>query len=314
MLRESVLLLLMGLAAAFFFSTTFVLNRVMALEGGHWFWSAALRYLYMVLLLSAGLALFKGPAYLRALGREFIAHGRFWCLAGGVGFAGFYALLCFAAAGSPGWVVATTWQLTLVASLLVLTAFGRTIALRTWLLTLLVVAGVSLVNLDHFAFAPFEALALNVGCILLAACCYPLGNQLVWEARRGRAGLPVIDRCWLDNAFAKVLLLSLGSLPCWALLGALVDVGAPSRGQLISVAWVALCSGVIATSLFLAARQRADTPGRLALVDATQSGEVLFALGAEQWLLATALPSWPGVAGLLLTLAGLLALVFSARH
>ena len=35
-----------GLLAAFFFSSTFVLNRAMSLGGGHWVWSAALRYGY----------------------------------------------------------------------------------------------------------------------------------------------------------------------------------------------------------------------------------------------------------------------------
>ena len=48
-------LMLTGLAAGLFFSSTFVLNRAMSLEGGHWYWSAALRYFYMVILLGGGL-------------------------------------------------------------------------------------------------------------------------------------------------------------------------------------------------------------------------------------------------------------------
>ena len=31
-------LMLLGLAAGMFFSATFILNRAMSLEGGHWYW------------------------------------------------------------------------------------------------------------------------------------------------------------------------------------------------------------------------------------------------------------------------------------
>jgi len=45
-------LLWLGLLAAALFSITFVLNRAMSLEGGHWVWSASLRYFDTALLLS----------------------------------------------------------------------------------------------------------------------------------------------------------------------------------------------------------------------------------------------------------------------
>ena len=37
-------LILIGLLSGLFFSSTFILNRVMSLEGGHWLWSAFLQY------------------------------------------------------------------------------------------------------------------------------------------------------------------------------------------------------------------------------------------------------------------------------
>lgn len=40
--------ILLGLCAAFFFATTFVLNRGMELSGGSWIWSASLRFMFMV--------------------------------------------------------------------------------------------------------------------------------------------------------------------------------------------------------------------------------------------------------------------------
>ncbi len=49
-------LVLTGILAALFFSSTFVLNRAMSLEGGHWLWTASLRYVWMLLLLCIWLA------------------------------------------------------------------------------------------------------------------------------------------------------------------------------------------------------------------------------------------------------------------
>ena len=41
----------LGLLSGLFFSSTFVLNEIMSEQGGHWFWSASLRYLFMVFFL-----------------------------------------------------------------------------------------------------------------------------------------------------------------------------------------------------------------------------------------------------------------------
>lgn len=142
-------LIAIGLLAGLFFSSTFILNRLMSLEGGHWLWSAALRYGYMVLLLMIGLPLFRGGPSLHALLRLFGRHWKFWTLAGSIGFGGFYALICFSADHAPGWVVATTWQLTIIASLFVLMGFGRSFPRRTWIFSGIVFSGILLVNLVH---------------------------------------------------------------------------------------------------------------------------------------------------------------------
>ena len=42
---------LLGALAALFFSSTFILNRAMSLEGGHWVWAASLRYAFMLPIL-----------------------------------------------------------------------------------------------------------------------------------------------------------------------------------------------------------------------------------------------------------------------
>lgn len=303
--------MLLGLAAGLFFSTTFVLNRAMSLEDGHWYWTAALRYGFMVVLLGIGLATVKGPGYAWRVVMEWRRHWLFWTMSGSIGFGCFYALLCFAADFAPGWVVATTWQMTIIATLVVLRFFGGRFAGRIWLYALLVFAGVVLVNLSNVTLGDLQPLLLGSLPVLAAALCYPLGNQLVWEARRGHRHLPSIDASLVDNSFAKVLLLSLGSLPFWLLLYCWIPAGAPTSGQLLNTGLVALFSGVIATTLFLHARGSAINASQLAAVDATQASEVLFALVGEIVVLHAPVPSSLGLTGMVVTIIGLVAF---ARH
>ncbi len=304
-------LMLLGLAAGMFFSATFIFNRAISLEGGHWYWSAALRYGYMIGFLGVGISLFKGGAYFRRIVAEFRRHWWFWTLTGSIGFGGFYSLICFAADHSPGWVVATTWQLTIIASLLVLMLFGKTFSKKIWLYSFIVFSGVFLVNVSQVESGNLMALLLGTSPVLAAAFLYPLGNQLVWEAKQGRAGLPRLDAELLDNAFAKVLLLSVGTIPFWLLLYPFTDAVLPSQGQYLQVALVALFSGVIATSLFLSARNRADNASKLAAVDATQSSEVVFAMAGEVMFLQALLPNSLGLIGMFVACIGLIAFV---RH
>jgi drug/metabolite transporter (DMT)-like permease len=306
-------LMTIGLISGGFFSATFVLNRVMSLEGGHWFWSAALRYGYMLLFLGIGMGLTRGWPFLKALFKELHRNALFWSVAGSIGFGAFYALICFSADHSPGWVVAVTWQLTIIASLFVLTGFGRRFPKKIWAWALVVFGGVCLVNLGHFETAHPRSLLMGAIPVIVAAFCYPLGNQLVWEAKFGRRGVPKIDEFILDNVFARVFLLSAGSIPFWGVLYFLTDPGQPLPGQWVNTATVALFSGVVATSLFLYARGKADTPAKLAAVDATQCSEVVFALGGEIFFLGAGFPNAIGITGILITGVGLIAFARSSK-
>jgi drug/metabolite transporter (DMT)-like permease len=298
-------LISIGLLSGLFFSSTFILNRLMSLEGGHWVWSASLRYFYMILLLSVGQIAFQGA---RAFGQVlvlFFNHWKFWVISGSIGFGGFYALICFSADHAPGWVVATTWQFTIIASLFVLICFGRSFPKKTWIFSLVVFIGVLTVNLSHLDSVDAKEILLGGFPVLIAAFCYPIGNQLVWEARHGRRYLPKIESSHLDNPFNKVLLLSLGSLPFWCILILISSPPAPSSGQLIHTALVALFSGIIATSLFLYARGKSRRASELAAVDATQSSEVIFALIGEIVILHAALPNGIALSGIFLVFIGL---------
>ena len=302
-------LILIGLLSGFFFSSTFVLNRIMSLSGGHWVWSASLRYGYMILLLTVWLLAFRGTAALaRTLGL-FFSHLAFWVTAGSIGFGAFYALICYSADYAPGWIVATTWQFTIIATLVVLTAFGRRFPRRIWLFSTLVFAGVFLVNVSQAGAADPADLIKGALPVLIAAFCYPIGNQLVWEAKTGHGRLPDISGSELEHPFVKVLLMSLGSVPFWCLLVALTAPPPPAVGQIVNTALVALFSGVMATSLFLFARNESKTGSQLAAVDATQSSEVIFALAGEILILGAAPPNALGVVGILVTGAGLLLFV-----
>jgi len=298
-------LITIGLLSGMFFSSTFILNRVMSLEGGHWVWSASLRYMYMVLFLILSVPIFQGRGTLHQIFRLFYQHWKFWVVAGSIGFGCFYALLCFSADHAPGWIIATTWQLTIIASLFVLICFGRSFPKKTWLFSLIVFTGVLMVNLSHIDTADLKGVFMGGLPVLVAAFCYPVGNQLVWEARNGNKNLPDIKSPYIDNPFNKVLLLSLGSLPFWGLLILVTAPSLPSSGQLFNTALVALFSGIFATSLFLYARGKSKRASELAAVDATQSSEVIFAMTGEILLLSSPLPNTIALVGIFMVFSGL---------
>jgi len=299
-------LIALGVLAALFFSSTFVLNRSMSLEGGHWVWTASLRFAWMLLLLTGWMLAARGPRGVRAAWTLFRRHPAFWTAAGSVGFGVFYSLVSFASSYAAGWVVAATWQTTLLATPLVLLAFGRRVPARGVLLTLLIFAGILLVNAEHAGTGGAGGAWRGALPVVLAAFAYPLGNQMVWEARNGGHGrIPAMADPALDDRFAVVWLMTLGSVPFWLLLALAARPPAPSAGQVASTGVVALLAGVVATTLFLHARHGAREPYELAAVDSTQAAEVVFSLAGEVLLLDAALPGAAGWAGIALTVVGL---------
>lgn len=302
--NDSIFLLIIGLLAALFFSATFLINRAISMDGGHWYWSASLRFMFTLLFLSIGFVLFKGFSYLKKVLKEYIQNFIFWNIAGTIGFGFFYSMICYAADFSPAWVVATTWQMTILASLFVLAFFGKKLSKKIWLFTFVIFIGVTLVNMSHFDMNNLDALFLGFFPVLIAAFSYPIGNQLVWE-RKSKKEERGEDTSIFKNAFAKVYLLTLGSFPLWIILYFITSPGLPETSQYINVAMVSILSGIIATTLFLYARNHANTTGKLILVDATQAGEVFFALFGEVILLGALFPNIYGWFGLVLTLAGL---------
>lgn len=306
--NSSSFLLIIGLFAALFFTATFLINRAISLDGGHWYFSAMLRFFYTILFVAFGFVLFKGFDYLKAVIKEYISNFKFWTISGTIGFGIFYSLICYAADYSPAWVVTTTWQITIIASLIVLAMFGRKLSKKIWFFSFIIFLGVSLVNLSHMDTSNLEVLLLGFLPVLVAAFAFPYGNQLVWEEKKKREEKQENYEI-LNNAFVKLFLLTLGSFPLWLVLYFTTDAVAPSSGQYLSVALITIFSGVIATSLFLYARSKANTPEKLVAVDASQSAEVFFALLGEMIFLNVAFPNISGIVGIIITIIGLVVLV-----
>jgi drug/metabolite transporter (DMT)-like permease len=286
----------------------------MSLAGGHWAWSASLRFGYMLVFLTLIILLTQGRKALAEIKDVFIQHWRFWILAGTIGFGIFYSLITFSASFAAGWVVATTWQVTILATPIVLHFFGRKVPNQGLLFTGIIFIGILLVNIEHAQVTSLREVFLSAVPVLVAAFAYPIGNQLVWEARHGEnKRIPHITHPILENGLARVLLMTLGSIPFWILFLILTTPPAPSQGQWISTALVALFSGVIATTIFLYARHLCKRSYEIAAVDATQSMEVVFSLIGEIVFLKGSLPSMLGLFGVLLTMVGLGAFMASQK-
>ena len=302
-------LLGLGLLAAALFSITFVLNRAMSLGGGNWVWSASLRYFDTAVLLGSWLLLRRGARYLGDVLRLFRRRLTFWLLAGGIGFGIFYACCCFAADHAPGWIIAATWQLTILATPLVLRAFGAPVPFRGVVFLLLVFAGVLAINAQRIlSNVPVDQILAGVLPALVAAFAFPVGNQLLNRAKHE----PGDDAAILADPTAAVFLLTLGSLPVFSLLVLIAMPSYPSASQIAATGIIALVAGCLATTLFIYARNLSNDSYRIAAVDATQAGEVAFALLGEMFALGVAPPDILSWIGLVAVVGGLVGFTFRA--
>jgi len=300
-------LILLGLLSAAFFSATFILNRSMSLSGGHWVWSSSLRFFYMFFLLVIFITITRGADYLRDVIKIFIKNSIFWLIAGSIGFGIFYSLLCYAADHAPGWVVAGTWQFTVIATPIVLLTFREKVPRYGVLFSFLIFLGILLIQFyNKESELSVKHILYGVIPVVIAAFSYPTGNQLLNFAKHGNHSLiPHIDSPILKDAPTCVLLMTMGSIPFWILLLVIIGPPLPLKNQLINTAIVAISSGIIATSIFYKARNASKSPYIISAVDATQSGEVIFSLAGEILLLNGALPNLTGGIGIIIIVVGI---------
>ncbi|UNL83560.1 DMT family transporter [Priestia koreensis] len=296
-----------GVGAAFFFAFTFVLNRSMELSGGSWIWSASLRYIFMIpFLLVIVLARRNFGALLIEMKRNLLS----WIIWSFVGFGLFYGPLCYAAAYSPGWLIAGTWQVTIISGALLAPLFYELrslddgvvkirggISFRGLSMSLIILLGIAIMQMEQAKELSGVALLLGVIPVLVASFAYPLGNRKMMEVCEGRL-----------DPYQRVLGMTLASLPLWLLLslyGFIVE-GPPTGQQSVQALLVAVSSGVIATVLFFRATDMVrGNMQKLAAVEATQSIEVLFALIGEVFVLSAPLPSLFSWLGMMLVIVGM---------
>lgn len=295
--------IILGIVAAFFFAFSFVFNRSMELEGGSWLYTASLRYLFMLPFLLA-IVMLRGR--LRSLWQEMRANPGQWFVWSIVGFGLFYAPLSFAAAYGPGWLIAGTWQITIIAGSLLVPFFGQKIPYKGLSMSLLILAGVALMQLQEAGQLGAKEALLGILPVLVAAFAYPLGNRKMMELTKGRI-----------HAYERVLGMTVASLPFWLVLGGIgyVMEGPPSMSQTLQSLVVALTAGIVATVLFFTATDLAKgNAQKLAAVEATQAGSVVFAVALEAVLLQAPLPGiWSSV-GVLLVIVGMVLHSYVSRQ
>ncbi|AFM41302.1 hypothetical protein Desaci_2349 [Desulfosporosinus acidiphilus SJ4] len=287
----------LGILASFFFAFTFVLNRAMNLSGGSWVWSAVLRYEFMVppLLL---IVIVRGN--IKALLKDMVSKFWLWLGWSTVGFGLFYAPLCFAAAYGPAWLVASMWQITIVAGSLLAPLFYEVVStdsgpqkirakvpIKGLWISLIILVGVTVIQFQQIQHLSVKEILLGVLPVIVAAFAYPLGNRKMMEA------------CGSDlDTYQRVLGMTLASLPFWIIMSVFgyLNVGLPSYQQINQALIVALSSGVIATILFFTATDLSKGDlHKLAAVEATQSGEIIFSLLGEVFILRG---NYPGIVSL----------------
>ncbi len=291
--------IIIGILAAMFFSVTFILNRSMELDGGSWAWSASLRFIFMLplLLLIVGFRRNIKPVLLHIK-----QNPSAWFIWSTVGFGLFYAPITFATIYGPGWLVAATFQLTIIAGSFLVPILNKnkkqTIPIQSVMISLVILGGVFLMQLEHANAVPLMSVVLCVLPLLISAVAYPLGNRKMMQVVNGEL-----------NTFQRILGMTIASMPFCILLSiyGFASHGLPELSQLSQTFIVAIFSGIIATVLFFYATElvQNDTE-KLAGVEATQSGEVVFALFGELLLLSAPLPSLVSFIGILLVIVGMI--------
>jgi hypothetical protein len=280
----------------------------MELSGGSWMWSASLRYFFMVPFLWL-MVYFRGG--LRPLFAEMKSSPVPWFGWSFLAFVLFYAPITFAAAYGPGWLISGTWQLTIVAGVLLAPLFILTvqtkdgvrkvrqqIPLVSLAISGLILLGIVLIQVPHANDVSVRTLLLGIIPVVVAAFAYPLGNRKMMEVCGGRV-----------DTFSRVLGMTLATIPVWLLLAmyALWSVGLPAGSQVFQSFIVGISSGVIATTLFFMATDRVrNHQGKLAAVEATQSVQILFVIAGEMMLLGVPFPEPIAFLGLTVIIIGLL--------
>jgi len=301
--RRALLAVFIALGSALFFTMTYVLNRASATAGGHWAWTACLRYLFTLPLL---LPLMPWQGGIAPVWRAIRAHPWAWLRCGIIGFVMFYCLLAYAASSGPSWLVAGSFQFTVIAGMLCAPFLyrddRRKIPLPGLAVAGVILCGLILMQLGHGG-GPLDASAwVALVCVLASAVAYPLGNRLL---------LLHLERTGENlGATQRVFGMTLVTQPLWWLLAGYAwrENGLPSTGQLGLALGVAVSAGVIATILFFQATGMVrNHPVALGAAEAMQAAELLFAMLLGVMFLHEPWPQGSAIAGAAMVIGGIIA-------
>jgi drug/metabolite transporter (DMT)-like permease len=263
----------LALCAALFFTMTYVLNRSLVAGGGHWAWAVILRYLITLPLLALVVPWQGGVG---ELPKELKRYPRTWLLWSSIGFVLFGVPLTWAANSGPSWLVAGSFQTTVLAGPLLAPLIyrdeRRRLAWSSLAIGVLIVIGVFALQWGYAGGALSVSDWLAIAAVVLSAFAYPLGNRMLL-LHLEHSGTRL-------NAVQRVFGMTLCSWPLWLLFTvvAWLTIGPPTWREIVLAGGVALSSGVIATVLFFAATDKVRSePTALAAVEAMQAAELLFA-------------------------------------
>jgi drug/metabolite transporter (DMT)-like permease len=281
--------ILLALLSTVFLSMGLIVNSLNAYHGGSWAWTASLRYLLLLPILTVIVSIRKKLKDLLMVLRKMPVVFLMW---GCIGFGGYYALLSFAITGAPGWLVTAGFMTTIVAGVLLSPFIDPTqrsvISKKAVMLSCLLLISLFLMQLDRFTqLNDMRQFFLSMTLSLVAAFLWPLGNRkLLYHLDVREVKLDPMQR---------VLGMTIGSLPVQLALAiyGYISSGPPSALQLQSSLVAVVFSGILGSILFYKAMQLAGKhPILLLTVEATQVTGVLFTLLAEIIIKGA---KWPGI-------------------
>ncbi|QGH22356.1 multidrug resistance efflux transporter family protein [Clostridium butyricum] len=299
---------MLGICASFFFAFTFILNQQMHLSGGSWYWSSSLRYIFMLPML---LIIMISKRQLKEVIIYIRKKPLSWLLWSTIGFGFFYAPLSFASSYGASWLVAGTWQLTIVAGGLMSPLFFKIIKTekgivkirnkipkKSLLISLLILVGIALMYIEEATDISLLNTMLVIIPVIIAAFSYPLGNRKMMEICDSNI-----------NTIQRVFGMTLCSIPFWIIISLLgiSNSGLPGKSQLIQSFIVAVFSGIIATILFFKATDIVkDNSHNIAIIESTQAGEVVFTLLGGILIFHDTVPTTLSLIGLIIVVLGMI--------
>jgi len=299
---------ILGITASFFFSFTFILNQQMNISGGSWIWSSSLRYIFMLPILFI-IMIIKNQ--LLEVLNDIIKKPIQWLTWSTIGFGLFYAPLSFASVYGASWLVAGTWQITIVAGALMSPLFFKSIETKngickirnklpkkSLLMSSIILLGIFLMQFEEAKDISWLEILLGIVPVILAAFAYPLGNRKMIEVCNNKF-----------STFQRVFGMTLCSMPFWILISisGVLSVGLPSKEQIVQSLIVAVFSGIIATVLFFKATDIvSNNTHKLAVIESTQSGEVIFTLLGGVFIFHDKIPTLIGLIGIILVVIGMI--------